>query len=191
MPRFQGLVPFLHRSVLAVDDLHKAYMDKGQRGMGQLVLLKITSSLQQARAVRACVLCRQRQRGQRSLPARVPALLMSDVRSQILLQGVKCCPARGASCLTSEHTWGQLMPAFAALVRSLCVLVEAWPRTPGSLLFPRVGVGSQHSPQGLQCTVRPALSACFAVSTSCHVSRPPGKGWVCRRTGHLPDDRAW
>ena len=78
---------------------------------------------------------------------------------QILLEGARCKPAGAASCLSAEHTWQRLVPDFAALVRSLCAAVEAWPpevpKPPGMETQP----GDLHVPLGLQYTVRPSQSA--------------------------------
>ena len=77
--------------------------------------------------------------------------------TQILLEGAKCCPAGGASCLSAELVWRQLMPDFAALAHSLCMALEAWARdAPGTNFGLAPGVEAPlHSPLGLQYTVRP------------------------------------
>ena len=47
---------------------------------------------------------------------------------QILLDGALRCPAGGTDFLSADFTWRQLVPDFAALVRSVCVALEAWPQ---------------------------------------------------------------
>lgn len=75
---------------------------------------------------------------------------------QILRAGVECYPARGASCLSAEYAWQQLMPDFAALLRSLCVALEAWPQeVPKPKIFGELDV--HHSPLGLQYMVCSSL----------------------------------
>ena len=78
---------------------------------------------------------------------------------QILLEGAACYPAKGASCLSAEYAWRQLVPDIAALARSACVAVEAWPPdVPKPKLFTETGKLAMHEPLGLQCTVRAPLS---------------------------------
>ena len=88
------------------------------------------------------------------------------VRVCIMLEGALCYPARGASCLSAEYAWQQLMPDVAALVRSLCVAVEAWPPEvpkPHSL---EVAPGDLATPLGLQHLVRPSVVRCSARALS-------------------------
>ena len=73
---------------------------------------------------------------------------------QILRVGVECYPASGASCLSAEYAWQQLMPDFAALLRSLCVALEAWPQ---EVPKPEIFGKADHSPLGLQYEVRTSL----------------------------------
>ena len=47
---------------------------------------------------------------------------------QILLDGALRCPLGGTDCLSADFTWRQLVPDFAALVRSVSVALEAWPQ---------------------------------------------------------------
>ena len=71
------------------------------------------------------------------------------------------CPARGASCLSAVYVWQQLVPDFAALARSLCVALEAWPReVPKPALFTDSGKVKSHEPLGLQYNVRASVSVC-------------------------------
>ena len=75
---------------------------------------------------------------------------------QILHEGAKCYTAQRATCLSAEYVWRQLMPDLAALVRSLCVAVEAWPPEvpkPPGFTHPE----DSHVPLGLQYTVRASL----------------------------------
>ena len=51
------------------------------------------------------------------------------------------------------------MPDFAALVRSLCVALEAWPQgVPKPELYAQPNTHTMNSPLGLQHMVRPLLS---------------------------------
>ena len=81
--------------------------------------------------------------------------------AQILRAGVRCYPPGGASCLSAKYAWQQLMPDFAALARSLCVAVEAWPpQVPRPKLFTDPGKANLHAPLGLQYMVCPSLLTC-------------------------------
>ena len=86
----------------------------------------------------------------------VPALALStSVKSllvlvrKMLLDGALRYPAEGPDYMSPGYTWQDLVPDVAALVRSVCVAMEAW--TQG--LEP-----NQHTVLGLQLNVRPSLS---------------------------------
>ena len=86
---------------------------------------------------------------------------------QILLEGSQCYPAEGASSLSLEYVWQQLVPGFAALVRSLCTAVEAWPPELAKPQGTETEPGDAHVPLGLQYTVRPSPSVAPCVSVAC------------------------
>ena len=94
-------------------------------------------------------------------------------------------PARITSSLSVEYLWGQLVPDFAALVRSLCVALEAWPQGVAKpVLFPDPGDVKLDAPLGLQYKVR---HFCL------HALRCPSKCPMHERAAplsHLLDDRA-
>ena len=76
----------------------------------------------------------------------------SSVYPQIQLDGALRCPAGGFDYLSADFTWRQLVPDFAALVRNICVAMEAWTRG-----LPGQGP-NQHTTLGLQLNVRPSLA---------------------------------
>ena len=69
-----------------------------------------------------------------------------------------------ARSLSADYTWRQLVPDFAALVRSVCMALEAWPQdvpVPEPLRPKNPGMNLD-SPLGLQYIVRrPGLSTLF------------------------------
>ena len=84
-------------------------------------------------------------------------------RVQILLEGVRCWPPAGSDCLSADIVWRQLVPDFAALVRSLCAAVQAWPpEVPMPNIFADIVKSGCQMPLGLQYNVRPLLSTCSA-----------------------------
>ena len=111
---------------------------------------------------------------------------------QILLKGVAPCYPLGAKiCLSAEHTWRQLVPDLAALVRTLCVALDAWPRdVPKPDIFGVVDpqTPNLHTPLGLQVLVRRALLVpfCFCANSTL-VSSPPGGLPSCKHTSLLLD----
>ena len=111
--------------------------------------------------------------------------------AQILLQAAGCSLVGDASWLSAEFTWRQLVPDFAALARSICVALEAWPReVPKPALFME-GEVKLHGPLGLQLTVRPSLSACSLRAPSLALGAPPpGQCFPRRGTSRLLDDDA-
>ena len=89
-----------------------------------------------------------------------------NLPEQILLEGTVACPHSGASCLSAEYTWRQLVPDVAALARSLCLALEAWPK---GVPQPRLPFTDNdpaeaylHGPLGLQYTVRAPLLVAVA-----------------------------
>lgn len=112
-------------------------------------------------------------------------------RAQILLQAAESCPGGGASCLSAEFTWRQMVPDFAALARSVCVALEAWPReVPKSALFTNAGEINLHGPPGLQFTVRPSLPVISLRAPSLALINPlPASGSLAGAPVRLPDDR--
>ena len=87
------------------------------------------------------------------------------VCAQILLEGARCYPPTGSDCLSAGFVWRQLVPDFAALVRSLCVAVDAWPpEVAKPKIFADVVKSGWQMPLGLQYNVRPSLATC---STPC------------------------
>ena len=70
-----------------------------------------------------------------------------------------CCPAEGASCLSAEYTWQQLVPDLAALVRRVCVAVEAWPPGAPTPQCLETGPDTVYTPLALQYMVRPSQPA--------------------------------
>ena len=191
--RFESLVPVIQQTMQALADIRAAVARTGARAHGgYLVLSCATSTVQRARPVPArlhstlparlhSTLDQQRTRCSPSRACR--ALAVSGrrgdgrcarrrepacVRVQILLEGARSYPARGARCLSAACAWQQLVPDIAALVRSLCVAVEAWP--PGAPL-PRgletaLEPGHMYTPLGLQLTVRPSQSVAPRVRTA-------------------------
>ena len=79
--------------------------------------------------------------------------------AQMLWDGVSCLSAGRAVCLSVEFAWRQLVPDFAALVRSVCVALEAWPQGMAKpKLFMTPDKPNLHVPPlGLQYQVRPSL----------------------------------
>ena len=78
---------------------------------------------------------------------------------QVLRAGAECSPAGGASCLSAEYAWQQLMPDCAALLRNLCLALEAWPQEmPMPVLFEPPADVHQLALR-LRYSVHPMLSA--------------------------------
>ena len=170
------MLPLVHQVVHSLTDIAAAIMKTGVRThAGNLVLAKVTSRVQEA-----CALCLHTclatavsnnetacSAFQRLLSPFLWGKQGQDasarLRVQILRAGMRCYPAGGASCLSAEYAWQQLMPDFAALVRSLCVAVEAWPpQVPKPKLFTDPGKANLHAPLGLQYMVCSSLLTCYA-----------------------------
>ena len=96
---------------------------------------------------------------------------------QILLEGAKCYPAWGevvpSLFLSAEYLWQQLVPDFAALVRSLCTALEAWPPEVAQPEGLETEPGDLHVPLGLQYTVRASLSVAPRERMACLACLPP------------------
>ena len=111
---------------------------------------------------------------------------------QMLLDVAKCYPRQGASCLSVEYAWRQLMPGLAALARGLCVAVEAWPpgvpEPQGLTTHPE----DLHAPLGMQYMVRPPLPVALRVRLSASFGCSPPCAWSTAWTSsvHVPGDRA-
>ena len=104
--------------------------------------------------------------------------------AQILLQVAESCPVGGASCLSADYTWRQLVPDFAALAHSVCMALVAWPKdVPKPALYTNSGEIVLHRPLGLQFSVRPLLSACsLRVPSPALVTPIPGTWHSCKFT---------
>ena len=175
--RFKSMVSFLHDTVLTLADIAAAIAQTGERAhAGYLVLAKIVTTLQQASPVPA------RLHGCGStpeialLPARGFWLCQGEIFErvftyaclcvQVLDEGAVSHPARITSSLSVEYLWGQLVPDFAALVRSTCVALEAWPQEVAKpVLFPDPGDVKLDAPLGLQYKVRHSVFTCSALSS--------------------------
>ena len=137
------MVPVIQHTMQALADISAAVAMTGVRAhAGNLVLARVTSHMQRARPLLRAYTAHLSSSNVTPLLPRVKLLLCQGGHKkrgctqhcesacpcvQILLEGVTCYPAQGASCLSAEYAWQQLMPDFAALVRSLCVAVGAWP----------------------------------------------------------------
>ena len=187
--RFQSLAPFVHQTVLALIGIKAAVAQAGARAhAGNLVLAKLTSSLQKARPASAQAqssstadtLLVSSAYGAFTVPKQ-QAPFASWMRfslcfAQILREGAKCTPDVGASFLSVDYVWRQLVPDLSALVRSLCVAVEAWPRgVPKPTLFPDLPEGNLHDPLGLQIVVRPHSHCSAHEQGPPLILSPPGK----------------
>ena len=150
------MVPFIHSTALAFAEIARALAKTGERAhAGYLVLTNITKLLQQARPDSAATFSS-------TWSLLGPSSKSNDglglPPAQTLWLGVDCYPARGASCLSAEYAWRKLMPDFAALLRSLCMALEAWPQeVPKPQIFGEPD-DHRHSPLGLQYKVHPLLS---------------------------------
>ena len=79
-----------------------------------------------------------------------------------LYKGERAAVGSVAPCLSAEYAWRQLVPDIAALARSACVAVEAWPPdVPKPVLYTDLENLPMQDPLGLQYTVRASLPACF------------------------------
>ena len=86
----------------------------------------------------------------------------------MLNEGAMSHPARITSSLSVEYLWGHLVPDFAALVRSLCVALEAWPQEVAKpALFPDPGDVKLDAPLGLQYKVRLSILHVLRVRKHC------------------------
>ena len=78
------------------------------------------------------------------------------------------------------------MPESAALVRSLCVAVEAWPRNVAKpKLFPDSPLGNLHEPLGLLYLVCPLPSLCSAHAAKAAHAYPLWRVVRARSHAHL------
>ena len=84
------------------------------------------------------------------------------------------------------------MPESAALVRSLCVAAEAWPRDVAKpKLFPDSPLGNLHEPLGLQYLVCPLPSLCSPYAAKTAFAYPLWRVVRARSLGHLLTTEHW
>ena len=87
----------------------------------------------------------------------------------MLWDWVSCLSAGRAACLSVEFAWRQLVPDNAALVRSVCAALQAWPQGMAKpKLFMTPDKPNQHvQPVGLQYYVRPSRQLALRMRQSC------------------------
>ena len=177
------MVPLIQKIVLGLADVTAAVAQAGaQAHAGNLVLAKITSSVQKARPVPACLhSALEEQRSHRLLATRVEVLLcwhskvVAHQRSarlcvQLLRDGAGCCSAASTSCLTVDTCtswWRRLQRWLAACAWQWSRCRGRWPSQNSS---PTIRLAT--------CTIR------WACNTLCaRPCRPCPSSCACAEAG--------